>query len=54
MPYGTGKGEQVFKSVKKTIKRLLPSNIKVQVFLLTTNLLHVSVLRTKLNLSTDM
>ena len=32
MPYGTGKGEQVFKSVKKTIKRLLPSNIKVQVF----------------------
>ena len=29
--YKGGKGEQVIKSVRKTIKRLLPSNIKVQV-----------------------
>ena len=31
IPYQGGKGEQVIKSVRKTIKRLLPSNIKVQV-----------------------
>ena len=31
IPYKGGKGEQVIKSVRKTIKRLLPSNIKVQV-----------------------
>ena len=31
IPYQAGKGEQVIKSVRKTIKRLLPSNIKVQV-----------------------
>ena len=29
IPYQGGKGEQVIKSVRKTIKRLLPSNIKV-------------------------
>ena len=33
IPYQRGKGEQVIKSVRKTIKRLLPSNIKVQVCL---------------------
>ena len=31
IPYQGGKGEQVIKSVRKTIKRLLPSNIKVKV-----------------------
>ena len=31
IPYQGGKGEQVVKSVRKTIKRLLPSNIKMQV-----------------------
>ena len=31
MPYQGEKGEQVIKSVRKTIKRVLPSNIKVQV-----------------------
>ena len=31
IPYHGGKGEQVIKSVRKIIKRLLPSNIKVQV-----------------------
>ena len=31
IPYQGGKGEQVIKSIRKTIKRLLPSNIKVQV-----------------------
>ena len=31
IPHQGGKGEQVIKSVRKTIKRLLPSNIKVQV-----------------------
>ena len=31
IPYQRGKGEQVIKSVGKIIKRLLPSNIKVQV-----------------------
>ena len=30
IPYQGGKGEQAVKSVRKTIKRLLPSNIKVQ------------------------
>ena len=30
-PYQGGKGEQVIKGVRKTIKRLLPSNIKTQV-----------------------
>ena len=29
IPYQEGKGEQVLNSVRKTIKRLLPSNIKV-------------------------
>ena len=29
MPYQGEKGEQVIKSVRKTLKRLLPSNIKV-------------------------
>ena len=28
IPYQGGKGEQVIQSVRKTIKRLLPSNIK--------------------------
>ena len=31
IPYQGGKGEQVIKSVRETVKRLLPSNIKVQV-----------------------
>ena len=31
IPYQRGKGEQVIKSVRKTIERLWPSNIKVQV-----------------------
>ena len=31
MPYQGEKGEQVIKSVRKTLKRLLPSNIKVQI-----------------------
>ena len=31
IPYQGGKEEQAVKSVRKTIKRLLPSNIKVQV-----------------------
>ena len=31
IPYQGVKGKQVVKSVSKTIKRLLPSNIKVQV-----------------------
>ena len=31
IPYQGGKGEQFIKSIRKTIKRLLPSNIKVQV-----------------------
>ena len=31
IPNQGGKGEQVIKSVGKTIKRFLPSNIKVQV-----------------------
>ena len=31
IPYQGGKGEQVMKSVRKTIKRLLSTNIKVQV-----------------------
>ena len=30
IPYQGEKGEQVIKSFRKTIKRLLPSNIKVQ------------------------
>ena len=54
IPYQGGKGEQAIKTIRKTIKRLLPSNIKVQVFLLVTNLIHVSILKTKLCLSTDM
>ena len=29
MPYQRGKGEQVIKSVRKSMKRLLPSTIKV-------------------------
>ena len=33
IPYQREKGEQVIKSVRKTIKRLLPRNIKVQVCL---------------------
>ena len=44
IPYQGGKGEQVIKSVRKTINRLLPSNMKVQ----------VSFIGNKLNLSTDM
>ena len=32
IPYQGGKGEQGIKSVRKTIKRLLASNIKVQVY----------------------
>ena len=49
------KGKQVISQLEKTIKRLLPSNIKMQKFLLmVTNLVHVSILRTKLSLSTDM
>ena len=31
IPYQGGKGEQAIKTIGKTIKRLLPSNIKVQV-----------------------
>ena len=31
IPYQGGKGEQAIKTTRKTIKRLLPSNIKVQV-----------------------
>ena len=31
IPYQGGKGEQVIKSVRKILKRLLPSNIKVLV-----------------------
>ena len=31
IPYQGGKGEQAIKTIRKTIKRLLPSNIKVQV-----------------------
>ena len=31
IPYQGGKGEQVIKPVRKSIKRLLPSNMKVQV-----------------------
>ena len=49
--YEGGKVEQVIKSVRKTIKRLLPS---MKFLLLVTNLVHVSVLKTQLNLSTDM
>ena len=32
IPYQGGKGEQAIKTIRKTIKRLLPSSIKVQVF----------------------
>ena len=31
IPYQGGKGAQIIKSDRKTIKRLLPSNVKVQV-----------------------
>ena len=31
IPYQGGKGEQAIKTIRKTIKRLLQSNIKVQV-----------------------
>ena len=31
IPYQGGKGKQAIKTIRKTIKRLLPSNIKVQV-----------------------
>ena len=31
IPYQGGKGEQIIKSDRKTIKRLLPSNVRVQV-----------------------
>ena len=49
------KENRLLSQLEKTIKRLLPSNIKMQKFLLmVTNLVHVSILRTKLSLSTDM
>ena len=54
IPYKGGKEEQAIKSVRKTIKRLLPRNLKVQVSFTGNNLVHVSILRTKLGLSTDM
>ena len=34
IPYQRGKVKQIIKSVRKTIKSLLPSNIKVQVCLI--------------------
>ena len=49
--YEGGKVEQVIKSVRKTIKRLLPS---MKFLLLVANLVHVSILKTQLSLSTDM
>ena len=44
IPYQGGKGQQIIKSVRETIKRLLSSNTKVQKSLsMVTNLVHVSI-----------
>ena len=52
MPYQGEKGEQV--SFRKTVKRLLPSNIKLQVSITGNRLVHISTSRTKLSLNTDL
>ena len=46
-----GKKEQIIKSVGQTVRRLWPNNIKLKVLLLVTNLVHVSISRTKLSLN---
>ena len=54
IPYQGGKGEQVIKSVRKTIKRLLPSNIKVQVSFTGNKFSSCFNITDKTKLSTDM
>ena len=54
IPHQGGKGEQVIKSVRKTVKRLLPNNIEVQVSFTGNKLSSCSILRTKLSLITEM
>ena len=54
IPYQGQKGEQVIKSVRKTVNRLLQVTQKCKFLLPVTNLVYVSISRSKLSLSIDM
>ena len=54
MPYQGEKGEQVISSFRKTVKRLLPSNTKLQVSITGNKLVYISTSRAKLSLNTDL